>query len=45
MTIADRSLIDAVGKHQNADTPIRVSRFLGVTLPENLTIASSSAKD
>ncbi len=37
MTIADRALIDEVGKHQKADMPIRVSRFLGVVLPESLT--------
>jgi MFS family permease len=45
MTIADRVLIDEAGKHQKTDTPIRVSRFLGVTLPESLTIAPTSAKD
>ena len=45
MTIADRALIDEVGKHQKPDTPIRVSRFLGVVLPESLTITPESAKD
>ena len=45
MTIADRALIDDVGKHQKADMPIRVSRFLGVVLPESLTIAHMAAKD
>ncbi len=44
MTIADRALIDEAGKHQKADTPIRVSRFLGVVLPESLA-APRSAKD
>ncbi len=34
MTVADRQVTEAVGKHQRMDVPIRVSRFLGVTLPE-----------
>jgi hypothetical protein len=34
MTVADRQLQEGVAKHQRADVPIRVSRFLGVTLPE-----------
>jgi len=34
MTVADRQLQEAVARHQRADVPIRVSRFLGVTLPE-----------
>lgn len=34
MTVADRQLTEAVGKYQRMDIPIRVSRFLGVHLPE-----------
>lgn len=34
MTMADRQLQEAVARHQRADVPIRVSRFLGLTLPE-----------
>lgn len=36
MTMGDRQLIEEVGRYQRADTPIRVSRFLGVDLPESL---------
>ena len=36
MTMGDRQLIEDVGRFQRADTPIRVSRFLGVDLPESL---------
>jgi len=34
MTVADRQVQEAVARHQRADVPIRVSRFLGVTLPD-----------
>ncbi len=34
MTIADRQLQEDVAKLQRADTPIRVSRLLGIDLPE-----------
>jgi len=34
MTVADRQIQQAVARLQRADVPIRVSRFLGVTLPE-----------
>jgi len=34
MTIADRQLIDEISRHQREGVPIRVSRFLGVDLPE-----------
>jgi MFS family permease len=37
MTMADRQLTEDVGRFQRPDTPIRVSRFLGVDLPESLT--------
>ena len=34
MTIADRQLQDEVDRFQRTDTPIRVSRLLGVDLPD-----------
>jgi predicted MFS family arabinose efflux permease len=34
MTMADRQLIDELRRHQREGVPIRVSRFLGVDLPE-----------
>jgi hypothetical protein len=32
MTVADRRIQDEVAKMQRADTPIRISRFLGVKM-------------
>jgi MFS family permease len=34
MTIADRQVTDEVNRHQRENVPIRVSRFLGVDLPQ-----------
>ena len=45
MTMADRQLIEEVGRFQKPDTPIRVSRFLGVDLPESLTAVPEAASD
>jgi len=36
MTIADRQLQEEVSSYQRAGTPIRVSRLLGVDLPEGV---------
>ena len=34
MTIADRQIADDINRHQREGVQIRVSRFLGVDLPE-----------
>jgi hypothetical protein len=34
MTVADRHIQQEIEKHQRQGVPVRVSRFLGVDLPE-----------
>ena len=40
MTVADRALQDEILQFQRADTPVRVSRLLGVDLQEPFESAS-----
>jgi hypothetical protein len=41
MTVADRALIDRVAELQRPDTPVRVSRFLGVKAGDAPTLPSA----
>ena len=44
MTIADRQLLDDVNRLQREGVEIRVSRFLGVDLPEGRTTAAHAER-
>jgi hypothetical protein len=44
MTVADRALIDRITELQRPDTPVRVSRFLGVSGMRRLSRRSDSKK-
>jgi hypothetical protein len=43
MTIADRQLQEEVARFQRADVPIRVSRLLGVDLPDATEVRAHAA--